>query len=120
MNQFLLQLKKGLKSVITIAVFSLMMPFVTHAQVTISSIAGGDFINGSTGNYVLNGATGTGTTYFRTVNLMQGVAIDGNNNIAFTQLSVATISRIDGSHVINFPAATNIGALAIDHDNEFI
>jgi gliding motility-associated-like protein len=120
MDLFLLRLRNVLKSVILIAVFTLMAPHLLKAQITISSIAGGDLLNGTTGNYILNGTTGIGPTYFRTGNLMQGVAMDGSNNIAFTQLGTATISRIDGSHVINFPAATNVGALAIDHDNEFI
>ena len=115
----LLRFKELLKCITIILVMSLF-PALLKAQVTISSLTGGDFINGTTGNYVLNGAAGTGPTYFRTGNLMQGIAIDGSNNIAFTQLGTTSISRIDGSHIINFPAATNIGALAIDRNNEFI
>jgi gliding motility-associated-like protein len=120
MDLFLLRLKNALKSVILMTIFTLMAPLLLKAQVTISSIAAGDLLNGTTGNYVLNGTVGNGPTYFRANNLMQGVAIDGSNNIAFTQLGTSTISRIDGNHIINFPAATNIGALAIDRDNEFI
>jgi len=116
----LLRFKELLKCITLVLVMSLF-PALLKAQVTISSLTAGDFINGSTGNYVLNGTAGTGPTYFRpTSSLMQGIAIDGSNNIAFVQFGIGTISRIDGSHIINFPAAINIGALAIDRNNEFI
>ncbi len=115
----LLRFKELLKCITLILVMSLF-PALLKAQVTISSLAGGDFINGTQGNHILNAGTGTGPTYFRNSNLFLAVTLDGANNVAFSQEGAASISRIDGSNIITFPAINNIGALAVDRNNEFI
>jgi gliding motility-associated-like protein len=123
MNRFLLQLKKVLKSGVAIPVFTLMVSSATFAQVSITNITSGDFINGTasaTATSVLNGAAGTGPAYYKPSGNLQGLTSDGADNIAFIEASPARIMRIDGTHVITYPAITNMDALAVDHDNEFI
>jgi gliding motility-associated-like protein len=120
MDLHLPRFKNIVKCTILLVGFILAVSGSLKAQVTFGSLVTGDFINGTKATQILNAGTGNGPTYWNKSNLVQGIAIDGSDNVAFAQLNTAWISRIDNGHVINFPAATGVTALAIDRDDEFI
>jgi gliding motility-associated-like protein len=123
MNLPLLSSRNMLRYFVLFFIFSIVNSSVVMGQVTYSSLINGDYLNGQFGNFVLNATAGTGTAYLRPINgggLLQCVAIDGANNIAFGQYGAARLMRIDGTHVITFPVVTTLSSLAVDRDDEFI
>jgi gliding motility-associated-like protein len=123
MDTHLLSFKDLVKRTILTVVFTLLACSLLKAQVTFSSLLKGDILNGNTGNLVLNGDAGAGSAYFRTATsggLLQCIAMDGSNNVAFTQFGTTRLMRVDNNHVITFPVVASIYALAIDRDDEFI